>query len=54
MDKKYVIDGFAFPNASEYERAKKEKETVAYLSANTDMTNLKEKLQLYILKNNLE
>ena len=31
MDKKYVIDGFAFPNASEYERAKKEKETEAAL-----------------------
>ncbi len=47
MDKKYVLDGFAFPNASEYERAKKEKETVAYLSANTDMTNLKEVYQVY-------
>lgn len=47
MDKKYVIDGFSFPNASEYERAKKEKETVAYLSVNTDMTDSKEVYRIY-------
>lgn len=49
MEKKYVLDGYSFPTAAEYERAKKEKETIAYLSANTDMSNMKEVYKVYKL-----
>lgn len=49
MSEKYVIDGFSFQNASDYERAKKEKETIAYLSANTDMTDMKAVYKIYRL-----
>lgn len=49
MEKKYVIDGYCFQTASDYERAKKERETIAYLSANTDMTNMKEVYKVYKL-----
>ena len=49
MSEKYVIDGFSFQNASDYERAKKEKETIAYLSANTDMTDMKAVYKIYKL-----
>ncbi len=47
MEKKYIMDGYAFPTAADYERAKKEKETVAYLSANTDLSNMKEVYKVY-------
>lgn len=43
----YVIDGFSFPNKAEYERGKKEKETIEYLSANTDQTDMKALLRIY-------
>lgn len=49
MEKKYVIDGFVFQNAADYERACKEKETIEYLTANTDMTNMKAVYKLYKL-----
>ena len=49
MEKKYVLDGCSFPTAAEYERAKKEKETITYLSANTDMSNMKEVYKVYKL-----
>lgn len=49
MEKKYVLDGYAFPTATEYERAKKEKETITYLTANTDMSNMKEVYKVYKL-----
>ncbi len=49
MEKKYVLDGYSFPTATEYERAKKEKETIAYLTANTDMSNMKEVYKVYKL-----
>ena len=42
MGKKYTIEGYVFQDASDYERAMKERETIAYLSANTDMANMKE------------
>ena len=38
-----------FQNASDYERAMKERETIAYLSANTDMANMKEIYKIYKL-----
>lgn len=49
MDNKYRIDGYFFQNASDYERAMKEKETISYLSANTDMTNMKAVYKIYKL-----
>ncbi len=44
---KYVINGYQFQTRAEYERAGKEKETIAYLTANTDMTDMKAVLKLY-------
>lgn len=49
MEKKYIVDGYSFQNASDYERAKKEKEMIAYLSANTEMSNMKEVYKVYKL-----
>lgn len=49
MGEKYIIDGFSFQNVSDYERAKKEKETIAYLSANTDMADMKAVYKIYRL-----
>lgn len=49
MGKKYTIEGYVFQNASDYERAMKERETIAYLSANTDMTNMKDVYKIYKL-----
>lgn len=49
MENKYTLDGFSFLNAADYERAKKEKETIAYLSANTDMTDMKAVYKIYKL-----
>lgn len=47
MDKKYVIDGYSFVSKSEYERAKKEKETIMYLTANTNMGDMKAVYKIY-------
>lgn len=47
MADSYVIEGFVFQNRNEYERAQKERETIAYLSANTDMTDMKAVYKLY-------
>ena len=49
LEKKYVLDGYSFSTMAEYERAKKEKETIAYVSANTDMSNMKEVYKVYKL-----
>lgn len=49
MGKKYTIEGYVFQNASDYERAMKERETIAYLSANTDMANMKDVYKIYKL-----
>lgn len=47
MDKKYVIDGYSFSSKSEYERAMKERETILYLSANTNMADMKAIYKIY-------
>lgn len=48
MDKaSYQVDGYAFVSRTEYERALKEKETVSYLLASTDVTDTKALLKLY-------
>ena len=49
MGNQYTVDGYVFQNASDYERALKEKETIAYLSANTDMANMKDVYKIYKL-----
>lgn len=44
---KYILDGFQFSGKIEFERARKEKETIAYLTANTDLTDMKAVLKIY-------
>ena len=39
MAKKYVLDGYLFANAADFERAKKEQETIQYLTANPEKTD---------------
>lgn len=43
----YILDGYQFVNQAEYDRAKKEKETIAYLMANTDTADMKALLKIY-------
>lgn len=43
----YQIDEYSFVNREEYERALKEKETVAYLRANTESNDNKALLKIY-------
>lgn len=43
----YQLDGFSFQSRGEYERAQKEKETIAYLMANTDTADMKSLLKIY-------
>lgn len=43
----YILDGYLFSGQAEYQRAKKEKETIAYLTANTDSNDMKALLKLY-------
>ena len=47
MAKKYVLDGYLFANATDFERAKKEQETIQYLTANTNMADMKALYKLY-------
>ncbi len=45
--KKYIIDDYEFVSRQEYERALKEKETIAYIVANTNMSDMKALLKVY-------
>ena len=47
MKDEFVIDGYVFASRTEYDRAKKEQETVLYISANTNMTDMKEVYKIY-------
>lgn len=47
MAAKYELDGYAFLDAADLERAKKEKETIAYISAKTDITDMKALYKIY-------
>lgn len=47
MKEEFVIDGYAFASRTEYDRAKKEQETVLYISANTNMDDMKEVYKIY-------
>ncbi len=44
---KWIVDGYQFSSMDEYERAKKERETIAYLMANTEMSDMKALLKIY-------
>lgn len=46
-DKEQTIDGFKFSSKKEYERACKEKETIEYIVANTNMSDMKAVLKVY-------
>ncbi len=47
-ENKLVVQCYAFPNGKEYEKAKKEQETIAYIKANTDLANIKVVAKLYV------
>lgn len=47
MAESYIIDGYVFQNRTDFDRAKKEKETIAYLSAHADMTDMKAVYKIY-------
>lgn len=50
MDKnnsKYTIGDYSFSNKNDYERALKEKETISYIVANTNMADMKSVLKVY-------
>jgi len=44
---KYTIDGYSFPGRVDYDRALKEKEAVSYITANTNMADMKAVLKVY-------
>lgn len=47
MKDEFIIDGYAFASRTEYDRAKKEQETILYLNANTNMEDMKEVYKIY-------
>lgn len=47
MADSYVIDGYCFQSRGDFDRAKKEKETIAYLSAHVDMADMKAVYKVY-------
>ena len=46
-ENKYVLDGYQFAGKKALERAQKEKETIIYLKAHTDMSDGKALLKIY-------
>lgn len=46
-EKEMILDGFKFSSRKEFERAMKEKETIEYIVANTDMSDMKAVLKVY-------
>lgn len=44
---KYTVSEYCFANKADYDRAMKEKETIAYIVANTDMADMKAVLKVY-------
>lgn len=47
MAESYVIDGYVFQNRKDFEQANKERETISYLSAHTDMSDMKAVYKIY-------
>lgn len=46
-EKEMVLDGFKFSSKKEFERAMKERETIEYIVANTNMSDMKAVLKVY-------
>lgn len=46
-EERRVINGFEFASKEEYEKAKKEVESIRYIKAHTDMTNMQQVLKVY-------
>ena len=46
-EKKWIISGYEFSTKEDYEKAKKEAESVLYIKAHTDMTNAQQVLKVY-------
>lgn len=46
-EKEMILDGFKFSSGKEFERAMKEKETIEYIVANTNMSDMKAVLKVY-------
>ena len=44
---KYVVDYYSFSTRAEYDRALKEKETISYITANTNMSDMRAVLKVY-------
>lgn len=47
MAESYVIDGYVFQNRKDFEQANKERETISYLSAHADMSDMKAVYKIY-------
>lgn len=47
MEGKYEIEGYVFRSKQDFDRAQKERETIMYLTANTNMTDMKAVYQIY-------
>lgn len=47
MSKEWIVQGYAFPNKTEYEKAKKEQESIAYIRANSDFKDPKKTMIVY-------
>lgn len=47
MAGKYELEGYAFVDAADLDRAKMERETIAYINAKTDMTDMKALYKIY-------
>lgn len=45
---KWVVQFYSFSNSKDYEKAKKEQETIAYIRANTNLSNMKVVAKLYV------
>lgn len=46
-DDQYIVAGYCFTNAHDYREAKREEETVEYIKANTDLSDLNKTIRLY-------
>ncbi|MDO5294740.1 MAG: hypothetical protein Q4F05_18540 [bacterium] len=47
-NEQWIVEGFSFHNKLEYEKAAKEQESIAYIKANSDFSNAKSALKIYM------
>ncbi len=47
MEEKWILSGYEFESKAEYEKAKKEAESVLYIKSCTDMTDMQQVLKIY-------